>query len=114
MSFVCSSAVLKMRKLIPCYLAGFQSSRRLLQPTLYKATAIADWERALSHPDRFAFEPKEPFPACALRMARLKGSGQIRGLQAQKVALPPGWLEDPDGEVPEEMLSGMDAAACEG
>eukprot|EP00775_Hariotina_reticulata_P003464 gene3464-3735_t len=40
--------------------------------------------------------------------------GQIRGLQAQKIALPHGWLDDPDGEVPEDVLSDMDTAACEG
>eukprot|EP00775_Hariotina_reticulata_P003921 gene3921-4175_t len=109
-----TSAVLKMRKLIPCYLGGFQSPCHLLQPALYKAKSIADWERAVSDPDQFAFSPSEPFPAGALRVARLKGSGQIRGLQAQKIALPHGWLDDPDGDVPEDLLSGMDTAACEG
>lgn len=109
------SGVLKMRKLIPCYLAGFASPRRL-QGQLFAAQSIPDWQHACADPDRWGFDPLEPFPAAALRRPRLKGGpGQAAGAAKHKVVLPPGWLDEGDGDddyvLPEECL-GVDA--CEG
>eukprot|EP00882_Tetradesmus_deserticola_P014411 GHRQ01015323.1.p1 GENE.GHRQ01015323.1~~GHRQ01015323.1.p1 ORF type:complete len:253 (+),score=68.03 GHRQ01015323.1:33-761(+) len=105
-------AVLKMRKLIPCYLQGFSTARRL-QGQLFAATSLADWQALVTAPEAWGFDPAEPYPLQALRRARLKGAGQIRGGAKQKVALPPGWLEegsDDEEGVPECLYD----AACEG
>lgn len=101
-----------MRKLIPTYLHGFASARRL-QGALFAACSLADWQAAISDVDRWSHDPGEPFPAAALRHPRLKGSGKPAGT-SQRVVLPHGWLEGADDDVPEELLAGMDEAACEG
>jgi hypothetical protein len=104
-----------MRKLIPCYLTAFTTARRL-QAQLFAAQSLADWQSAVSDPDRWGFDPAEPYPVAALRRPRLKGAGQIRGSAQQRVVLPPGWLDDDrdsfDGEW--MMQDGLTADACEG
>jgi hypothetical protein len=111
----CRSATLQMRKLIPCYLCGFESTRQL-QGQLFAAQSIADWQRALSDPDQWGFDPLEPYPVAALRRARLKGGGQIRGAARQRVVLPHGWLEDTGESFDEAWMQseGLRADACEG
>jgi hypothetical protein len=107
-----SGAVLKMRKLIPCYLQGFQTARQL-QGQLFAAQSLADWHAAAADPEAWGFDPAEPYPLQALRKARLKGAGQVHGGAQQKVVLPQGWLEegDDDEDVVPECL---DEASCEG
>lgn len=109
------SAVLKMRKLIPCYLTAFTTARQL-QAQLFAAQSLADWQSAVSDPDRLGFDPAEPYPVAALRRPRLKGAGQIRGSAQQRVVLPPGWLDDDRDSFDEEwmMQDGLTADACEG
>lgn len=111
----CRSAVLKMRKLIPCYLTAFASARRL-QAQLFAAQSLADWQSAVSDPDRWGFDPAEPYPVAALRRPRVKGAGQIQGAAKQRVVLPPGWLDDDRDSFDEEwmMQDGLTADACEG
>jgi hypothetical protein len=111
------SAVLKMRKLIPCYLAAFATAQQL-QQQLFAAQSVSDWVQAVSDPDRWGFDPSEPYPLQALRRPRLKGGGQRRGGAQQRVVLPRGWLED-QGEAFDEqwmMAAGVDGCdlACEG
>ncbi|WIA36593.1 hypothetical protein OEZ86_007882 [Tetradesmus obliquus] len=106
-------AVLKMRKLIPCYLAGFSSARQL-QRRLFAATSLADWHAAAADPEACGFDPSEPYPVQALRVARLKGAGLVRGGAAQKVVLPPGWLEEGSDEDDDSLLECLDEASCEG
>lgn len=106
-----SGAVLKMRKLIPCYLHGFGSARHL-QGQLFAAQTMTEWQAAICDPDHWGFDPAEPFHTSALRQARLKGAGQVRGGAQQRIVLPPGWLDEAndDGEVPQC----LDEACCEG
>lgn len=106
---------MQMRKLIPCYLCGFESTRQL-QGHLFAAQSIADWQRALSDPDQWGFDPLEPYPVSALRRARLKGGGQTRGAAQQRVVLPHGWLEDTGEGFDEAWMKqeGLRADACEG
>lgn len=104
-----------MRKLIPCYLAGFTSCQQL-QGRLFAAQSVTDWQQAVSDPDRLGFDPLEPYPLSALRRPRLKGGGLTRGSKQQKVVLPPGWLSDTRDSFEEEWMAqdclAMDA--CEG
>eukprot|EP00883_Tetradesmus_obliquus_P013650 jgi/Sobl393_1/6617/SZX61899.1 len=102
-----------MRKLIPCYLAGFSSARQL-QRRLFAATSLADWHAAAADPEACGFDPSEPYPVQALRVARLKGAGLVRGGAAQKVVLPPGWLEEGSDEDDDSLLECLDEASCEG
>lgn len=104
-----SSAVLQMRKLIPCYLAGFTTAGRL-RGALLTAESVADWEAAVADPGRWGFNPDEPYALSALRAARLKGGS--RSTPHTRVSLPQGWLqegEDDDG-VPDCLIE----YACEG
>jgi hypothetical protein len=107
--------VLKMRKLIPCYLLGFTSCRQL-QGQLFAAQSVSDWQQAISDPERWGFDPLEPYPLSALRRPRLKGGGLIRGSKTQKVVLPPGWLSDARESFEEEWMAQECWAtdACEG
>jgi hypothetical protein len=131
-----------MRKLIPCYLGGFTSSRQL-QARLFAATSLQHWQDACGgDPARWGFDPAEPYPVTALRRARLKGSStdsgghlpssssssssssgsagtqQIGAAQARRhrrVVLPPGWLHEGDDEgAAQEALLEDCWAACEG
>ena len=98
-------AVLEMRKLVGCYLAGFD--RPELKRRLYAADCIKDWEAAVRGHER----DDEPFPAAALRLPRLKGGGADGRPARQQVALPPGWLEGRDDDGVPDYLTGD---ACEG
>lgn len=100
-----------MRKLIPCYLTGFKTTRQL-QGQLFQAQTLADWQAAVSNPERWGFDPLEPYAIEALRKSRYKGSGQRQAGAQHKVVLPVGWLseEQEGGEVPEW----LDEASCEG
>ncbi|KAI8464215.1 MAG: dihydrouridine synthase-domain-containing protein [Monoraphidium minutum] len=99
------SAVLQMRKLVGCYLLGFEKPD--LKARLYAAQSLADWRAAAA---AYA-DDATPFPAAALRAPRLKGGGADGRPAAQKVSLPAGWLEGRDEEsVPE----GLTGEACEG
>jgi hypothetical protein len=103
-----------MRKLIPCYLCGFASAQQQLQRALFAAASVTDWQAACADPERWGFDPAEPWPAAALRRARLKGSGQQhRGAAQQRVVLPPNWLQEGDGDDDVALLLD-DVAACEG
>jgi hypothetical protein len=102
-----------MRKLIPCYLQGFSSTRRL-QGQLFAASSLADWHAAAANPEAWGFDPAEPYPLQALRRARLKGAGQIRGSAQQKVVLPPGWLEEGSDDEDDGVPECLDEASCEG
>ena len=64
-----------MRKLIPCYLAGFTTASRL-RGALLTAESVADWEAAVADPGRWGFNPDEPYALSALRAARLKGGSR--------------------------------------
>ncbi|KAF8065573.1 dus [Scenedesmus sp. PABB004] len=109
-------AVLKMRKLIPCYTAGFTSAVRL-RGALFAATRVDEWQAVVGDPGRWGYDPAEPFPAAALRVARLKGAGQAGGGARARVVLPQGWLTEGDdgGDEDDALLAGLeDVAACEG
>jgi hypothetical protein len=99
------AAALQMRKLVGCYLAGFDRPR--LKARLRAAASLAEWEAAAAEHAGDA----EPWPAAALRLPRLKGGGADRRPAAQRVALPPGWLEGRDDDGVPEYLTGD---ACEG
>jgi hypothetical protein len=94
-----------MRKLIGCYLAGFE--RQDLAGRLYAARSLADWEAVVGEHGADA----APFPASALRLPRLKGGGADGRPAAQRVSLPAGWLEGRDDERVPGYLTGD---ACEG
>jgi hypothetical protein len=112
---LCRTAVLKMRKLIPCYLTAFASARQLQGP-LFAAQSLSDWQRVISDPDRWGFDPVEPYPVAALRRPRLKGGGPNRGSAQQRVVLPKGWLDDTRDSFDEEWMSqdSLITEACEG
>jgi len=112
----CRSAVLKMRKLIPCYLSAFTTVRQL-QGRLFAAQTLSDWQQAISDPERWGFDPHEPYPLAALRRARLKGGGQVRGSARQRVVLPQGWMDDSAGDSFDEawlQQDGLEECAYEG
>jgi hypothetical protein len=98
-------AVLQMRKLIGCYLAGFD--RPEIRSRLYAAQSLRDWEAAV----RAHAADEAPFPAAALRVARLKGGGADGRPAQQRVSLPAGWLEGRDDDGVPDYLTGD---ACEG
>lgn len=102
------AALLEVRKLIGCYLAGFERpDLKDLKRRLYAAEGLRDWEAAV----RDYRDDPEPWPAAALRLPRLKGGGADGRPARQRVALPPGWLEGRDEEgVPD----GLTGDACEG
>jgi hypothetical protein len=100
------AAVLEMRKLIGCYLAGFSDVNDLKQQ-LYGAASLADWEAAVAARAGDA----TPFPAAALRTPRLKGGGADGRPARQQASLPAGWLQGRDDERVPDFLSGD---ACEG
>lgn len=105
-----------MRKLIPCYLSAFTTAKQL-QGRLFAAQTLSDWQRAINDPERWGFDPHEPYPLAALRRARLKGGGQIRGSAQQRVVLPQGWLDDTAGDSFDEawlQQDGLEEIACEG
>lgn len=104
-----------MRKLIPCYLSAFTSTRQL-QGQLFAAQTLLDWQQAISYPERLGFDPSEPYPLAALRRPRLKGGGQMQGSGRQRVVLPAGWLDDTRDSFDDEwmMQDGLSTDACEG
>jgi len=101
-------AVLQMRKLIGCYLAGFDAAHTApLRGRLYEARTLAQWGTAAG-----AWAGDEtPFPAAGLRVARLKGGGADGRPARQRVSLPVGWLEGRDDDRVPDYLTGD---ACEG
>jgi hypothetical protein len=98
-------AVLAMRKLVGSYLAGFD--RPDIARPLYEAASLADWAAVV----RAHGDDPTPFPAAALRLARLKGGATDHRPQRQRVSLPAGWLEGRDNPDVPDFLSGD---ACEG
>lgn len=101
-------AVLQMRKLIGCYLAGFESEAAVhLRARLYAALSVAQWRTAVEE----VAGDETPFPAAALRIARLKGGAGDARPPRQRVSLPAGWLEGRDEEEAPDYLTGD---ACEG
>lgn len=100
-----------MRKLIPCYLQGFQSARPRLQAHLFAATSVADWRAAIADPGQWDFDHTELFPMSALRQARYKGSGQHSRRSSGRVVLPQGWLNEANSD---EEFTCLDDYSCEG
>jgi hypothetical protein len=82
------SAMRSFRKHAAWYTKGFRGSARL-RDRLMRISTLADLERILADIDR-----DEPYPPSALRARRGKRSG------TQRVALPPGFLDDPDDATP--------------
>jgi nifR3 family TIM-barrel protein len=76
------------RKHAGWYTKGFRDSRRL-RGRLLRIASLVDLEQALADVD-----PGEPFPAHAMRVPRGKSGG------TQRVALPPGYLEQLDSAAP--------------
>lgn len=103
-----------MRKLVPCYLAGFSSARQQLLGALCAARTLDDYSAAITDPQRWQYDPAEPYSVAALRQPRLKGAGQgHRGARVSKVALPPGWLDAEGGDDDDTLLDDT-VGACEG
>lgn len=98
-------AVLQMRKLVGCYLEGFD--RPALRARLVSAQTLEDWEAAVAG----AAGDDAPLSAVALRVPRLKGGGSDGRPARQRVSLPPGWLEGRDDDSVPDYLTGD---ACEG
>lgn len=76
------------RRLATWYTKGFAHSARL-RDRLIRITTLAELDEILASVDR-----DDPFPLAALRVPRGKHGG------TQKVALPEGWLDDRESEVP--------------
>eukprot|EP00878_Enallax_costatus_P017997 GHUV01018923.1.p2 GENE.GHUV01018923.1~~GHUV01018923.1.p2 ORF type:complete len:105 (+),score=25.34 GHUV01018923.1:395-709(+) len=104
-----------MRKLIPCYLEGFQTAGPKLQSRLFAAASVAEWQAAVADPEQWCFDPGEQFPISALRKARYKGGRQQSRKSVNKVVLPVGWLSEGESDSHDcDILDGMDESACEG
>jgi tRNA-dihydrouridine synthase len=93
------SAMLSFRKHGGWYTRGFRSSARL-RDRLMRVKTLDELHIVLRSVDR-----EDPFPECGHLVRRGKRSG------TQKVALPHGWLDDPDDDTPpdasaEELISG--------
>eukprot|EP00193_Tetraselmis_chui_P011204 CAMPEP_0177770908 /NCGR_PEP_ID=MMETSP0491_2-20121128/11228_1 /TAXON_ID=63592 /ORGANISM="Tetraselmis chuii, Strain PLY429" /LENGTH=157 /DNA_ID=CAMNT_0019288259 /DNA_START=1587 /DNA_END=2060 /DNA_ORIENTATION=+ len=101
-----TTAVRQMRKFVPLYLLGYSSARRSLQPQLLSANSLCDWRLVVN---RSEYDPHELPSLEALRTPRLKGNGPLK---RQRVALPYGWLDDLDSDVPPSGPGADDA--CEG
>jgi nifR3 family TIM-barrel protein len=82
------SAMLSFRKHGGWYTRGFRGSARL-RDRLMSVRTFAELEAALSGIDR-----EQPFPPHAHLVRRGKRAG------TQRVALPPGWLDDPNDDSP--------------
>ena len=83
-------AMLAFRKHSGWYTRGFRSSARL-RDRLMRVATLAELEQALLDVDR-----EQEFPPNAHLVRRGKRGG------TQRVALPPGWLDDPDDATPPE------------
>ena len=93
------SAMLSFRKHGGWYTRGFRASARL-RDRLMRVKNLEELKRELASVDR-----NEAFPAHGHLVKRGKRSG------TQRVALPPGWLDDPEDATPpgagaEELISG--------
>jgi nifR3 family TIM-barrel protein len=82
------SAMLAFRKHSGWYTRGFRSSAQL-RDRLMRITTLAELEQTLLDVDR-----EQEFPAHGHLVRRGKRGG------TQRVALPPGWLDDPDDTTP--------------